>query len=111
MGLASSRRHDRVAAGGIDLSGASAGDHCNVGVCANDGNGTKFGSIERELRLLVPEQHGALLGNFLSDFKSADDIHDALLRGIIDHSADKHGTQDAADVVIPFCSGTAARTH
>ena len=74
-------RHDGVAADGIDLSGAAAGDHAHIGVSADDGDGVQLRGVERQGVAIVLEEHDAALLNFARDFKSREGIDDTALAG------------------------------
>ena len=56
-------RHDGISSRRINLRGAATREHPDVGVRADHSNAGNLGNFERELRVLVSEQHNALFLN------------------------------------------------
>jgi len=104
ISVAFAGRHDGIAAGRIDLRRSAAGDHADVGVCADDRDAVNLGGVKRQLAAFVLQQHGALFFDCSRDFESTEDVDDALPRRIVDHAGGEHGAQDAVDVIVEFGS-------
>ena len=56
--------------------------------------------VQRQDRLLILQQHDALLFHMLGESKPALDIDDAFLDGIVHHARKKLGVKNAARMVI-----------
>ena len=96
------RRRNRVATGRIHLRGASAGNHADIRVATDEGDGPNFFWVERQHGVVVLEQHDAVFFQALGDFQSAWRIHHAFLDGMIHHAGKEFGVQNAAHMVINF---------
>ena len=111
MRLPFARRHDRVSARRIDLRRTAAGDHSHVRMRTDHSDAANFRSIERKLRALILEKHGALFLDFLRYFEAAYHVHYTFSRWIVDHAGGEHRPQYPMNVIIQFRHRHFARFH
>jgi len=95
-----------VAAGGVDLCGAAAGEDPTSAwepmmAIRGGGRGRQWKDVAGVL-----EQDDALFGDVLGVVASAEGIDDRADRGIVDDAGGEHAAQDAVDHVIEPGGGT-----
>ena len=94
------RRHDGVAADGIDLGRAAAGDHAHICVGADDCNRLDRCGVQRQHAAVVLQQDNSTFFDLARGLESRERIDNEAVARIIDDSGGKHGTQDAVHVLV-----------
>ena len=105
-------RADGVASGSVDLRGAAAGQHANVGVRADDGDGVDGAGSQRQNAGFVPQQHDAFFGEALRVVAAPEGIdHVARHNRIVNDSDSEHAAQDAVIHVVEAGQRNCAVLH
>ena len=100
VAFAPGRLRDGIATGRIHLGGTAAGEHPDIGVRADHGDGANLRGAERQLAAGVLQQHGALLGHALGQLQAGEDIRRSTVRGIVEQACGEHRAGDAAHHVV-----------